>query len=138
MTVVNITRLFLLLLLGIVPSHFASEETRPVAGGRRLKERATKGAKNKKSKGDKSGKNEKKNIFNVDHRDACASHKKEKKCRKHPECQWTAESHGCVEGSTLGQNQCTNPETCDSSNLCCPGYECQMGKCVDEYTKHLT
>ena len=191
MTVVNITRLFLLLLLSIVPSLLAAnEKTRPVADGRRLKERATKGAKNKKSKDDKSGKNGQ-NIFNVDHRgDACATHKKEKKCRKHPECQWT-ESHGCVKVSTPGQNppqppgaiptqepgiflgsgtscekcsiepkdlfdkskcpsacwqpgldflpdycgcKCTNPETCDSSNLCCPGYECQMGKCVDEYT----
>ena len=83
MTVLKLTRLFLLLLLlGVLPSlSAASEETRPVAGGRRLKERAAKGAKNKKSKGDKSGKNEHQNIFNVDHEDACASHKKKKGCR---------------------------------------------------------
>ena len=134
MTVHNLTRLFLLLLFfGVLPALLAaSEETRPVAGGRRLKERAAKGAKNKKSKGDKSGKNEHQNIFNVDHEDACAPHKKKKGCRMHKECRWT-KSHGCVKGSMLGQNQCTNPETCDSSYWCCYGYECRSasGNCVE-------
>ena len=99
----------LLLFLSVLPSLLAaSEETRPVAGGRRLKERAAKGAKNKKSKGDKSGKNEHQNIFNVDHEDACASHMKKKGRRMHKECRWT-KSHGCVEDSTPGQNPPQSP-----------------------------
>ena len=137
--------IFMLLLLGILPLLLASEETQPVAVGRRLKSRA-KGAKNKKSKGNKSGKQG--NIFNVDHKDACTSIRKKKYCKKRPECQWS-KSRGCFKPISLPTQEpsrgpapepvsskptvCVNPEPIlssqgDCQGLCCPGY-----KCVNEF-----